>query len=315
MSGGPLSGLQAPLLPGQPWPLWQLLAGAAAVLLLTTLLVLALRRRSRRNRSGPPPVPPIRTSGATVQPAPASAPMAVGNVQGLGRREEQQDAFAVSPLTAYPSQGLLAVLCDGMGGLADGQAVAQTVVEETMAAFPYGAPDPEGWNAWLRACNERLFAAYGGRSGSTLVTAYLFRQQLWFWCVGDSDLYLMRDGALYAVNARQEYAGELLRRVLEDGGLVGDALHDPQAGALSEYLGNRSVLSDFSRRPFPLQPDDRLLLCSDGVTDALSVEAVRCALLQSTPQACCDALEQQILAAAKPEQDNYTAIVIDCARL
>ncbi len=308
-----LGWLQKPLFPDQFLRMWHLLAGA--VVLLAGLLALALCRRKKRPAAVP--VSDGRTAGTTVQPVDPAPPtsLAVGNLQGLGQREEQQDAFSVSPLEEYDSKGLLAVLCDGMGGLEDGRAIAQSVVERSLAEFPYGAPAPDDWNAWLCARNQQLFDTYGGQGGSTLVTAYLFQQKLWFWCAGDSDLYLLREGALYAVNARQEYGNDLLRRALEGRGSVEAALRDPQAGALSEYLGNRSVSIEYSRHPFPLRPDDRLLLCSDGVSDTLPLEALRLALQAPTPQACCEALDRQILAAAKTGQDNYTAIVIDCARL
>ena len=88
-----------------------------------------------------------------------------------------------------------------------------------------------------------------------------------------------------------------------------EAFTDPQAGALSEYIGKEDVKCDCTCIPFPLQPEDALLLCSDGVSDTLTLKQIREAMALE-PQACCDKLEEEILAAEKPNQDNYTAIVL-----
>ena len=68
--------------------------------------------------------------------APEALPaLEAANLQGLGNRTEQQDAFGVSPLERYESDGLLAVLCDGMGGMAEGGRIAAETVEELLGAF------------------------------------------------------------------------------------------------------------------------------------------------------------------------------------
>lgn len=66
---------------------------------------------------------------------------------------------------------------------------------------------------------------------------------------------------------------------------------------------------DYTRMPFLLQPEDALLLCSDGVSDTLTLKQILEAMALSS-QACCDKLEEEILAAGKPGQDNYTAIAL-----
>ena len=60
-----------------------------------------------------------RTEGTGNHSTGSAAALEAANLQGLGNRTEQQDAFGVSPLERYESDGLLAVLCDGMGGMAE----------------------------------------------------------------------------------------------------------------------------------------------------------------------------------------------------
>ena len=66
----------------------------------------------------------------------------------------------------------------------------------------------------------------------------------------------------------------------------------------------------YTRKPLLLQPEDTLLLCSDGVSDTLTLKQIRQAM-ELSPKDCCDALEREILAAQLPNQDNYTAIVFE----
>ena len=141
------------------------------------------------------------------------------------------------------------------------------------------------------------------------MAALLRGRSLSFWCVGDSDLFLLREGTLYELNVRQEFRNDLVLRALEGAFPVEDAFTDPQAGALSEYIGKEDVKCDYTYLPFPLQPEDVLLLCSDGVSDTLTLKQIREAMALP-PQACCDKLEEEILAAGRPNQDNYTAIVM-----
>ena len=74
-------------------------------------------------------------------------------------------------------------------------------------------------------------------------------------------------------------------------------------------MGKEDVRCDYTRIPFLLRREDTLLLCSDGVSDTLTLRQIREAMALP-PQACCDGLEGEILAAEKPNQDNYTAIVL-----
>ena len=64
----------------------------------------------------------------------------IANLQGLGQREQQQDAFGISPADRYETDGILAVLCDGMGGMAEGQRIACQTIACLLNAFPFPEP-------------------------------------------------------------------------------------------------------------------------------------------------------------------------------
>ena len=296
-----LSWLNQPLLQDSFLRLWMAIA-AGAVLVLALLLVLVLiRKRKRKKKAKSDEEEPI-----TEQPAPRPV-LELANLQGIGSREEQQDAFGISRMARMEEDGLLAVLCDGMGGMAEGGRIAAETAAEMVAMFPW--EDDGAVPEWVRQRSGRVYQQFRGHGGTTLVAALLRGRSLSFWCVGDSDLFLLREGRLYALNVRQEFRNDLILRALEGAFPVEDAVTDPQAGALSEYIGKEDVKCDYTYLPFPLQPEDVLLLCSDGVSDTLTLKQIREAMALP-PQACCDKLEEEILAAGRPNQDNYTAIVM-----
>lgn len=296
-----LSWLNQPLLQDSFLRLWMAIA-AGAVLVLALLLVLVLiRKRKRKKKAKSDEEEPI-----TEQPAPRPV-LELANLQGIGSREEQQDAFGISRMARMEEDGLLAVLCDGMGGMAEGGRIAAETAAEMVAMFPW--EDDGAVPEWVRQRSGRVYQQFRGHGGTTLVAALLRGRSLSFWCVGDSDLFLLREGRLYALNVRQEFRNDLILRALEGAFPVEDAFTDPQAGALSEYIGKEDVKCDYTYLPFSLQPEDALLLCSDGVSDTLTLKQIREAMALP-PQACCDKLEEEILAAGKPNQDNYTAIIL-----
>ncbi len=252
----------------------------------------------------PAPSVPLREG------APPYAPLLTCSVQGIGARSEQQDAFAISSLEQYARQGFLAILCDGMGGMAYGRDIAQMAAKGLLQQLPALAERlPHSMYEAAEAVNKTVYNAYRGVGGTTLVLAYIQQNRLWFLTAGDSDLMLFRDGRLYAVNRRQEYRYELYRRVLRGEGSMGAIYANPQAGSITQFLGSASLQCDGAHRPLKLCKKDKLLLCSDGVSDTLSFAELESAMGLPLPEAV-KALEGQIHAANRPDQDNYTAILI-----
>lgn len=295
-----LSWLNQPLFPDSMICIWMAtVVGIALLLVLVLAFVLIRRKKKRDNKVTEEPV--MEHS----KPVPE---LELANLQGIGSREEQQDAFGISRMDRYEEDGLLAVLCDGMGGMAEGGRIAAETVSELVGIFPWA--DDSDIPDWISQRSNRVYQQFCGHGGTTLVAVLLKGNRLSFWCVGDSDLFLLREGKLYGVNIRQEYKNDLVLRALDGAFPVEEAFHDSQAGALSEYMGKEEVNCDYNRIPFFLQPEDVLLLCSDGISDTLTLKQIREAMALS-PQACCDKLEEEILLTGKPDQDNYTAIVLN----
>lgn len=310
-----LSWLNGLLFPGTAIRIWMAVAvGVVLILSLIFLLILVKRKKKGKmcDKTEESTTEESTTDESnaeepiTEQPKPLPV-LELANLQGIGAREEQQDAFGLSHMEQYEENGLLAVLCDGMGGMAEGGMIARQTVSELVGIFPWA--EGNDIPGWISQHSGMIYKQFLGHGGTTLVAVLLKANRLFFWCVGDSDLFLLREEKLYELNIRQEYKNDLVLRALSESFSVEDAFYDPQAGALSEYIGKDEVVCDFNYKPFLLQPDDVLLLSSDGVSDTLTLKQIREAMALPV-QDCCDKLEAEITEAAKPNQDNYTAIVL-----
>jgi protein phosphatase len=267
--------------------------------------------RRRTPDPQPEPAPPPQPDATQV------AGMQLANIQGPGRRDYQQDAFAVSDASpaAVAERGLWVMLADGMGGMADGAEIAQAaldVVREAVAGMSASDPLPV-LAPVIHTLDQRIAGVYHRAGGTTLVVARIADQKLEFASVGDSAVLLLRGGHLYEANRRHEHRLDMIEQAVQGRMDLADALDCDQAEALSSYIGLGEAVADLTLRPFPLKEGDVLAFCSDGVTDTLTPEQLRQALVlaaRTRAQLGADALEHGIAEAALENQDNYTAVIV-----
>ncbi|MBQ3149833.1 MAG: serine/threonine-protein phosphatase [Clostridia bacterium] len=244
----------------------------------------------------------------------------LGNAQHQGKRPYQEDSCGYSDLgnsELMNSKGILAVLADGMGGLANGKEVSSTLVSRLLELF--NRPDTVCTGGadlyeWARRINDEIcsrFCPDGSiKAGSTLVCALITGGILHWICVGDSRLYLKRNSRIYQVNEDHDYLNDLLSRAICGEISVDEAFSDPQKDVLVSCFGNEQMPRvDYSVSGFSLQSGDRLLLCSDGVYNAIPTELIN-QLLDKDPQTAAESIETAVLNQGFANQDNLTAIVI-----
>lgn len=244
----------------------------------------------------------------------------VGNMQNQGGREYQEDSFCfvnATDVTEIKTQGLLALLADGMGGLEDGKAVSETALQllrEEFLAMDRGGNLAEQLMTAVRRTDESLFYRFSGRGGTTLVACLIYREKLWFACVGDSYLYLQREGELTRLNAEQNQCHTQYAEQIVQGNLDPRAANEADgAQRLSEFMGSGQIGEmDASRRPLILRAGDQLLLCSDGVGGVLNQQELCDCLAKPTPMQACQEIEREIVCRNRAYQDNFTAMVIRC---
>ena len=267
---------------------------------------------SREKTPAPEPVQP------PVLPEEGPPVLRLANVQGQGDRERQEDSFAlVNPAQGElrDRQGLLALVADGMGGMEDGKAASQWAAERLLQLFQEReGEDIPGWfYRSAHAVSEEVFHRFGGRSGTTLVAVHIQEERLHWLSVGDSAIFLARNGGAFQLNREHTCLDRLLLQELEREPIdKGRALSDPDAPRLTSFIGiDRLTEVDLSLRPLTLQRGDALLLCSDGISGVLTPpELLEC--MSPDPEEGAGLLERMVLEKHVLGQDNYTGILIAC---
>jgi len=248
-----------------------------------------------------------------------------GNAQHIGARQQQQDSFGFSDPgdEAFAAHGgFLAVVADGMGGLAHGDAASRTAVRSFLQAYraKTGAESvPQALERAMLTANldvNTLASTLGqsGEMGTTLVAAVLRGEELYWASCGDSAVFLLRDGESTLLNTQHVYARILDERAARGEISNEEALGDPQRESLTSHLGQPQMEElDLSTHPFPLRAGDTLLLASDGLFKTVP-ESDIAALVGSGAdvQGACERLVAMVLSRQRRGQDNVTVVAIGC---
>lgn len=260
----------------------------------------------------------VTEDAATVElTAPKSPALRVGNVQGLGARERQEDSFAIcnaSDPEALERQGLFAVVCDGMGGMADGNDASEAAVEAMVQLFRSLLEEgdvPRQLREGVLAVSDGVFQRFQGRSGTTTVAVRILGQELHWLSVGDSAIFLKRGECVFQLNREHTCLNDLYLQELRREPIQKErAEQDEDARRLTAFVGmDRLSRVDQSLRPWRLKPGDVILLCSDGISGVLTAPELKEAM-SLPPDEGCHLLETMVGEKALPAQDNYTGVLI-----
>lgn len=237
-----------------------------------------------------------------------------------GARDYQEDHFEICSEASGDQDSCLLVLCDGMGGHTGG-AIASRIatdafVDSFLSAQKAHSAD-EALNTALYTAHQAILSAIANNAGpadmgTTLVATFIDKVSLHWISVGDSHLYLQRKGQLSKLNADHSMAS-VLDELAEIGRITPDEAHnDPLRNALRSSLsGEELTLVDQNSKVDFLQPDDTLLLASDGL-DTLDTASISHLLAKSGRKGAEKTVEK-LLAASEaldnPTQDNTTVIV------
>jgi PPM family protein phosphatase len=244
-----------------------------------------------------------------------------GNAQHAGARDTQQDSFGFSDPFAHTfveHGGLLAVVADGMGGMAHGDLASRTAVRVFLEAYAEKTAEEPIPDALLRAlsrANEAVLVEARrvravGDVGTTLVAAVLRNSELHWISAGDSAIFIHGADGLTLVTRSHVYAEDLDRAVAAGAVSEEAAASHPERESLTSFVGAVELKQvDRSIRPLPLREGDTALLASDGLFKTLS--AAEIAEQMSGPlQERCDRLVSRVVGAGRPGQDNITVVAI-----
>ena len=241
-----------------------------------------------------------------------------------GQRDTQEDAVA-SRMFDAANAGYV-VVADGMGGHAAGEVASDLVIRswrDAMDAELEGETPSEGAlidalplsamqaNAAIANHSEEQGPEFN--MGSTMLGVLLLDRRLFWISIGDSPLYLFRDGALSQINEDHSMAPEIDAQLAAGTITEEEAQTHPDRNQLtSVIMGGAIPKVDCPENPLNLTPSDVLVLGSDGLQYLSNDE------IQTIVQANSTALAQDIAGALQtalkvkdhPDQDNASIGVI-----
>ncbi|MEP6068298.1 MAG: protein phosphatase 2C domain-containing protein [Paracoccaceae bacterium] len=242
----------------------------------------------------------------------------------VGRRKRQEDAVVAD--FSQGSEVGLAVLSDGMGGHDDGDLASRILVSEMFGELFFSGARPDAMmkdakstlQDALDIANKRLknhskSGNISGDTGGTLVSIAVIGQQLRWISVGDSPLYLLRDGNLHRLNEDHSMAPQI--DLMVSRGVMDEetARNHPQRNCLTSAItGGKIARIDCPDTGLTLMQDDVVILASDGINvlpDGYIRDIVD-GFQHTSSENIADELMKAVHLLDVPDQDNISLVVI-----
>ena len=223
-----------------------------------------------------------------------------------------QDIFCVH---RFDDRQGFAVVCDGMGGQSAGNIASEMtcrIVADTLIAAIAQNDTCEAESLLTDAVKEANRAVYtrsvteaGLRGmGTTIVAAVVREGTAYCAHVGDSRIYLFRDGVLSQLTRDHSLVWELM----EKGEITPEEMRThPNRNMITRAVGV-SLRLDVDTLSTALLPGDKLLLCSDGLSGLCEQSEMEEILLQTPPNQVCETLVEQ--ANRNGGFDNITVVYL-----
>ncbi len=228
------------------------------------------------------------------------------------KRSENQDNYYVSP------DNRVFVVADGMGGELGGATaskLAVEAVEELWKEKPPHGTDKEEIHQWLveavSNANHSVWSVstndptVSGMGTTIVVAVQATSGMLHIAHVGDSRAYLIRDGKTVVLTQDHSVVMDLLLA----GKISPEQMRtSPFRSYITRCVGHNHKV-EIDRTPVEVKPDDRILLCTDGLPAVLRDEDIGEIVLQcEDPEEVCQELKEQVLTGGAP--DNVTIVTI-----
>jgi serine/threonine protein phosphatase PrpC len=241
----------------------------------------------------------------------------IGKCTLLGNyRENNEDAIEVKQ---FPDMSVC-IVADGMGGQAYGEIASKRAIEVVPRELRKNlqpAADPETTKAVVKQAvvqaNEEIVTMGAldremKNMGTTIVMALWRRgNELYISNLGDSRAYMIRDGKMEQLSVDHSLAQALV----ENKTITPEEAKEHRfRNVLWKYLGSKEVGEGPEVKVIPVQPGDRFVLCSDGLSGPVGdAQMLQYVLEHPDVQQCADGLGQ--LALDQGSRDNVSCIVIE----
>ena len=224
----------------------------------------------------------------------------------IGGRRQNEDAVGVT----IHRKGLVAVVCDGLGGQGDGNLASSLVCKELLSSGGDGElPTPEALQIFFSEANQKLMAAQKNSFHMKTTAVYLcLRQERAIWAhVGDSRLYHFENGELahftldHSASQMAVFLGQIRREEIPG---------DTGRSRLLRVMGVEEEKADICG-PVDLGPGRHVFfLCTDGLWEYLKEEEIAAASRCATAREMVETLVD-IKKTRSPENcDNNSAVAV-----
>jgi PPM family protein phosphatase len=210
------------------------------------------------------------------------------------------------------AKGTLVIVADGMGGASGGEVASEMAIRIIPDLYYNSSKPPaialkealEGASSEIHKSAQNDPCLHG--MGTTCVAIALLQPQAFVAYVGDSRLYLLRDGDFYQLTEDHTVVVEMVR----NGIITPDqARNHEERNVLSLSVGGRAeITASYWERPMIVRAGDRFLLCTDGLHDLVGEAEMRKIIADSPVESAV----QELIETAKRYggHDNITAALI-----
>lgn len=237
-------------------------------------------------------------------------------------REINEDSYNI--VAGYPDVPVSFIIADGMGGHNSGEIASKMAVDlasHHIMEVSGGLPEESAESAdellltVINGIMQRVNAEVYEKSkeseihhgmGTTLILAVVHHRKLYIGHIGDSRVYLVRDGKIERLTVDHSFIEELVR----NGSLTREeAENHPKKNLITRALGcSECIQAD--TYVYDIREKDIFMLCTDGLTNMLSEKEITEILMEADdPQFACSRLVS--LANDKGGEDNITVIVFN----
>ncbi len=256
----------------------------------------------------------VRETVALVQPGKFDVVVSMLSDVGCVRELNEDSGTYIQPddPELLRSKGLLIVVADGMGGHSAGEVASRLAVDVITRAYYEDGDDARSAleKAFHEANREIHKAAEKDASkngmGTTCTALVLQNGTAISAHVGDSRLYLVREGSIYLMTEDHSAVMEMVKAGLIT---LEQARHHPEKNVILRAMGSHPEVEVTTwQEPFPVKAGDRFLLCSDGLYDLVEDEEIKRIVMLSAPQTACESLIA--LAKERGGHDNITVGIV-----
>lgn len=238
----------------------------------------------------------------------------IDGMQYIGSRENQEDTIAY----LKKKDQVFGCLADGIGGLEFGEIASALSCNTLLKTFlSVGNYDHDFLISGFQEADRRVTSYIKKNklkgSGCTLIGVFIYKNELRFCSIGDSSIFLYRNGTLERMNRQHNYKlyldDLLLKKQISD---IDYQANLNKKDVVISYIGKNNIsLIDFNKEAYALKPDDLILMCSDGILSAVSQEEIQSIIQHnSNPATINTSIINLVKMKKKNKQDNSSIITI-----